>query len=247
MSMRTAQMNVTVLYVGSSLLAPLRQAEREINRQYALDLRLAAYNFGATLAEDEWREVERDLGAADVVFVIHVMDGENAARLLPALERYKERHHAVVVINCMPDLMRRTHMGRLDFGRMFKSVRGGAEAVGEESAGGRQEGAGRARRLVGKVGSWMGEQARAHGTGRSRNHTQYLKLVDHLPSLLRFVPGTGRLRDIKHYLYLFCYFLQPTPANIRSMVLYAIKYYVADERVVRAGIRVPPPERMPAV
>lgn len=232
-------MNVTVLYVGSSLLAPLRQAESEINRQYGVGLRIAAYNFGAALAEEEWREVERDLSAADVVFVIHVMDGENAARLLPALERYGERHHAVVVINCMPDLMRRTRMGRLDFGRMFKR-----EAVGDGSAEGK--GAGRARRLVGRVGSWMGDQARAHGAKKSRrSHTQYLKLVDHLPSLLRFVPGTGRLRDIKHYLYLFCYFLQPTPANIRAMVLYALKEYVPDERLARAGVSITQPETMP--
>ena len=104
-------MNITVLYVGSSLLAPLKQAEREINREHALGLRVAAYNFGASLTEDEWREVEGDLSAADVIFVIHVMDGENAARLLDALERHKTRHHAVVVINCMPKLMRRTRMG----------------------------------------------------------------------------------------------------------------------------------------
>ena len=39
-------MNITVLYVGSSLLAPLKQAEQEINRVYDLDLRVAAYNFG---------------------------------------------------------------------------------------------------------------------------------------------------------------------------------------------------------
>ena len=37
----------SILYVGSSLLAPLKQAEREINRQYDLDLTIAAYNFGA--------------------------------------------------------------------------------------------------------------------------------------------------------------------------------------------------------
>ena len=60
-------MNITVLYVGSSLLAPLKQAEREINREHALGLRVAAYNFGASLTEDEWLEVERDLSAADLV------------------------------------------------------------------------------------------------------------------------------------------------------------------------------------
>jgi hypothetical protein len=88
----------------------------------------------------------------------------------------------------------------------------------------------------------MGEQAHAHSRKRSgRNHTQYLKLVDRLPGLLRFVPGTGRLRDIKHYLHLFCYFLQPTPANIRTMLLYALKHYVADARLASPEIKLPPP------
>ncbi len=59
----------------------------------------------------------------------------------------------------------------------------------------------------------MGEQARARAEGRASKHTQYLKLVERMPALLRFVPNAGRLRDLKHYLYLFCYFLQPTPAQ----------------------------------
>ncbi|MBA3767049.1 MAG: cobaltochelatase subunit CobN, partial [Acidobacteria bacterium] len=241
-------MNVTVLYVGSSLLAPLRQAEAEINSAYRLDLRIAAYNFGLSLTESEWREVENDLKAADVVFVIHVMDGENATRLLSSLERYGEQHRAVVVINCMPDLMRRTRMGQLDFGQLLRPLRtSGTEIVVGEEAAPLGKKAGRASRLVVKVGSWMGDQARSHRANKSRSHTPYLKLVDRLPGLLRFVPAAGKLRDIKHYLYLFCYFLQPTPMNIRSMVLYAIKHYVREERVVKAAIDVPPPERMPAV
>src|SRR5262245_30424264 len=36
-SARQDQVKVTVLYVGSSLLAPLRNAEREINREHAID------------------------------------------------------------------------------------------------------------------------------------------------------------------------------------------------------------------
>jgi magnesium chelatase subunit H len=241
-------LNVTTLYVGSSLLAPLRQAEREINRDYNLDLRLAAYNFGAALNEDEWREVERDLAAADVVFVIHVMDGENGARLLHSLEKHKARHHAVIVINCMPDLMRRTRMGRMDFGRLFgagKTKDDDVETRRREDAGTGTEG--RAKRLAGRVGSWMGEQARAYRGKRPRSHTQYLKLAEKLPGLLRFVPSAGRLRDIKHYLALFCYFLQPTPANIRAMVLYALKHYVPDERLKQTRISVPSPESLPAV
>ena len=125
-------MQVTVLYVGSSLLAPLKNAEREINGQYKLDLRVAAYNFGSPLSQIEWNEVDRDLAMSDVVFVIHVMDGENAARLVPALERYGKRHHAIIVINCMPELMRRTRMGSLDVSRFFGSSPGDKRSAGEE-------------------------------------------------------------------------------------------------------------------
>lgn len=231
-------MNVTALYVGSSLLGPLRQAERDLNRQYALGLRVAAHNFGAALTLEEWRKVETDLSSADVVFVIHVMDGENASRLIGSLERFSARHHAVIVINCMPELMRKTRMGKLSFGKIFKGPREKPTAAGEEK---------RAKHLAQRVGAWMGEQARAYGGKTKRSHSQYLKLVDRLPGLLRFVPSAGRLRDIKNYLYLFCYFLQPTPANVRSMLLYAIKHYVNDARIAKLAIRIPPPETLPSV
>lgn len=237
-----SELNISVFYVGTSLLAPLRQAEREMNRKYGLEVRVAAFNFGSTLTEDEWTEAVRDLSRADIVFVIHVMDGENASRLLLELERYREQASAVIVINCMPDLMRRTRMGRLDFAQMFG---GRAQGSGTGTEGSEER---RARGLAARVGAWMGEQARSHAKKRrGGSHTQYLKLVDRLPSLLRLVPNAGKLRDIKHYLYLFCYFLQPTPANIRSMLLYALKHYVADERLKQVELKVPPPETVPAV
>jgi len=206
-------MNITVLYVGSSLLAPLKNAEREINRLHRLELRVAAYNFGSPLNDSEWQEVENDLREANVVFVIHVMDGENASRLINALERY--RHDAVVVINCMPELMRRTRMGKLD---------------------------------VGSFAGWMARYARRDKSTRARNgHGQYLNLLRRLPRILKFVPTAGALTDAKHYLYLFCYFLQPTPANIQAMLLYALKHYVRDERLKRRKLRVAEPESMPSV
>ena len=212
-------MNITVLYVGSSLLGPLRNAERELNRAHKLDLRVAAYNFGSPLSDREWLEVEADLKDANIVFVIHVMDGENATRLISALD--KSHHDAVIVINCMPELMRRTRMGRLDIAA-FK----------------RQNGKG--GKLLRSVGSWVGNHAR-RGKSDKRSHTQYLKLIDRLPGILQFVPTAGALTDAKHYLYLFCYFLQPTPVNIQSMLLYSLVHYAS----VKA--RVPKPEQMPSV
>ena len=241
-------MRVAAFYVGSSLLAPLRNAERELNRDYKLGLRVAAYNFGSPLSDGEWQEVHNDLADADVVFVIHVMDGENAARLIPALEKYRQRHAAVVVINCMPELMKRTRMGRLDVARLAGNAIGGKgeKVKGEREAKRRLDGLG----LLTAAGSWVGRQVgrkKASNGDRQRHGHQYLKLIDKLPGILRFVPTAGGLRDAKHYLNIFCYFLQPTPANIRSMVLYALKEYVPDERLTKAKIKVAPPERMPSV
>jgi magnesium chelatase subunit H len=239
-------MNITVLYVGSSLLAPLKDAEREINRAHKLDLRVAAYNFGSPLSVSEWQQVEQDLSEANIVFIIHVMDGENASRLLDAIERHGNQHDAVIVINCMPDLMRRTRMGRLN----VSALAGGLErqsGTGDRGTGRRGDPeksiSRRPIRLLSSIGSWVGKQA-ARGRSNKHGHSQYLKLVDRLPGILKFVPTAGALTDAKHYLYLFCYFLQPTPANIQSMLLYAIKFYV---RGTKLNARIPPPQQMPSV
>jgi magnesium chelatase subunit H len=249
-------MKITVCYVGSSLLAPLKNAERELNREYHLELQLAAHNFGSPLTDAEWQTVDADLSQADVVFIIHVMDGENAARLIPALESYKQRHAAVIVINCMPDLMRRTRMGRLDIARLAGG-NGGASENGNGEKRNRERERTRgvdALGLIAAAGSWVGRQVKRSkgnqdqaGNGNSHGHGQYLKWIDKLPGILKFVPSAGGLGDAKHYLNIFCYFLQPTPRNIRSMILYALKEYVSDERLKNAQIKVPAPERAPSV
>jgi magnesium chelatase subunit H len=237
-------MKITVCYIGSSLLAPLKNAEQELNRDYNLGLQVATSNFGSPLSDREWAQVENDLKDADLVFVIHVMDGENAARLIPALEKYKAHHAAVIVINCMPDLMRLTRMGRLDISQLLggKGTRGKREGASKSS--------GKALGLLAAAGSWIGRQARGNRSDsepKKPGHGQYLKLIDKLPRILRFVPTAGGLRDVKHYLNIFCYFLQPTPVNIRSMILYALKQYVSDERLTKRKIKVPPPQHLPSV
>lgn len=229
-------------------------AEREINREYKLDLGIRAFNFGSTLSESDWGQVTGELSGSDVVFVIHVMDGENASRLIPTLERFRSRHCAVIVINCMPDLMRLTRLGSLDAerfstpGKYDNKSKDGAPIANRGSLFEVQRGI----RLLGTVGSWVGRQVRdgrprdTHGGGK-RDHGQYLKLIDKLPALLRLLPTAGVLRDVKHYLYLFCYFLQPTPTNIRLMILYALKNYVPNERLKELKLKIPAPQKTPAM
>ena len=71
-------------------------------------------------------------------------------------------------------------------------------------------------------------------TGKKHGHGQYLKWIDKLPGILKFVPAAGGLRDVKNYLNIFCYFLQPTPANIRSMVLYRFERIRPGRRLKKA-------------
>ena len=180
-------MNITVLYVGSSLLAPLKDAEREINRVHNLALTVTPYNFGTPLPDVEWQNVEQDIARANIVFVIHVMDGENAQRLMAALDRYSKTHNAVVVINCMPDLMRRTRMGRLNISDLASRPRNGGSTTRHPT------------KLLGSIGSWIGKQA-APGRSKKSSHGQYLKLADRLPGILKYIPTAGALTDAKHYL-----------------------------------------------
>jgi magnesium chelatase subunit H len=244
------KVKIIVFYVGSSLLAPLRNAEQEINRQHGLGLRVATHNFGATFTDDEWSTIENDLNESEVVFVIHVMDGENAARLISLVDRFPE-NRAVIVINCMPELMKRTRMGKLDFAKLPGVSRKGAKT---RSGSGKPQGAKggasdeEGKRLLSAVASWIGRQARGDKTrngSNGRGRADYLKWAERLPSLLRFVPNAGRLRDAKNYLMLVSYFLQPTPNNIRSMILLALHEYVVDDRL--RSIEIPPPETVHSV
>ena len=99
--------------------------------------------------------------------------------------------------------------------------------------------------MLRKVGSWMAGYASARRrNGATHRPEQYLKFVARLPAILRFIPAAGALGDIRRYLTLFCYFLQPTPANIRSMILYAIRSYVPG---YEKRIKVDPPESRPAM
>ena len=247
------RMTVTVCYIGSSLLSPLKSAERDLNREYKLDLQINAFNFGSPLSDLEWREVDDSLRDSEVVFVIHVMDGENAERLIPALEDCKQHNRTVIVINCMPELMRLTRMARLDISKLMGSKRSPADNdAGDDAPNDKEQKtiSRQAIQLVGTVGSWIGRQVKSkeqNGKPARRGHGQYLKLIDRLPGILRFIPTAGGLRDVKHYLNIFCYFLQPTPANIRTMILYALKEYVPDKRLQKVKIKIPPPDRLPSV
>ncbi|MEK6325274.1 MAG: DUF3479 domain-containing protein [Acidobacteriota bacterium] len=243
--MSDVTVKITVFYVGTSLLAPLGRAESDINAQHGLGLQVATCNCGAPLTEAEWNSAESDVGDSDLVFVIHVTEGENAVRIAAALDRYRNRHSAVIAFNCMPELMRRLRMGKLDFGKLMKPRASRDQAASETSG----------QSIARKLATWMADfvkgRTTADGSGEApkrvgppANADQYVKLIGRLPSILKFVPSAGKLRDTKNYLLLFGYFLQPTPNNIRSMLLCAITQYVPGDH---HSIKIESAEAMPVI
>jgi magnesium chelatase subunit H len=247
-------LKITVLYVGTSLPGPLKEAERTIRAKNKIDLGIALHNCGDSISDSGWLSVKQDISSADIVFTIHVTNADNANRIISALQppsldsetpsaeaggslESNLQRQTVIAINCMPELMRLTRMGKLDFGALMKSKARPAESEPPDAS---------AQNLVRKLGSWMADSIRGRKNGEARQKPQgfqqYTSLIGRMPAILRFLPTAGKLTDIKHYIYLFCYFLQPTPANIRSMMLYAIKHYVPGN----GRLRIPLPESLPA-
>lgn len=218
-------MKITVLYVGTSLPGPLSQAQREINAAGKVNVAIALHNCGSEHTDQSWAPIEQDVAQSALLFIIHVTDSGNAARIRAALDQYGSRLNAIAAINCLPELMRCCRLGKLDFARIAKPKK--------SDAGEKKEGKG--SKLTRRLGQWMADSLKR---GRKLDYT---KLISRLPLFLKLLPNTGKLRDIKNYLNLYCYFLQPTPANIRSMVLYAIKHYVPGNE----KLRVPAPESLP--
>src|SRR5207302_423746 len=163
---------IVVTYVGSSLLSPLKQAERDIKGLHKLDLNIAAYNCGGALDDSQWSSLAADMADADIVFIIHVTDSDSANRIISLLAQHKNRHHAVIAINCMPDLMRQTRLGKLDLQQMMKPRDAGEAASG--------------RNLLKKLSTWMASfakaRAKSEGDRKTKGHDigSYRKLINKL-------------------------------------------------------------------
>src|SRR5215470_15783785 len=102
------RVQIAVFYVGASLPGPLRAAENAINSKGQVEVRVATHNCGGPLEDSQWEQIASDIEYADIVFVIHVTDNENASRLCALLDRRDFRDGTVISFNCMPELMRRT-------------------------------------------------------------------------------------------------------------------------------------------
>src|SRR5262249_29508790 len=123
----------------------------------------------------------------------------------------------------------------------------GASREGAKTESKRKEDTSTTAGMLASISSWIGKQVRGEGDKGCEGHggAEFWKEAERLPGLLRFVANAGPLRDVKNYLLLVSFFLQPTPNNIRSMILLALKEYVDDEQLKK--VDVPAPEAVPSV
>ena len=125
-------------------------------------------------------------------------------------------------------------MGRLSFGR-------DSEGRGRR---GRAVRAGRARRLLKSVGSWMGEQARARGRGREAHAVPALRRAHAGAAAFRAGRGASRRRQT---LPLPLLLLPPADAGQHQLDAALRAEALRWRRARLAKARVPPPEAVPAV
>ena len=145
-------------------------------------------------------KAENDLSTADIVLIMHLTDSENTQRLMEGLDRFKNRHHAVVVFNCLADLMRKTRIGRLDFNKLINSISFSGKSVSKMSS---------ALRLSYRLATWMSDfmsrRFRSQGKDGSQSmkggFRSYHKLTERLPKIIKFIPSIKKLRDITTIIY----------------------------------------------
>jgi magnesium chelatase subunit H len=208
-------MKVVVFYVGSSLPAAVRRAERALRVQGAPDLVVACHNATLPMDARAWAAAEADLAEAELVFIAHVTDPDNAARIGVALDRFGRRHRAVIVFNSITELMRRTRLGAY---QPFAA-----------------RGSGPAARLVAQLGSWIITYARSRRRGGGGRPERYLELIEQVSRAAAWLPARGRLGEAKRYVQLYNYFLQPAPENVGSMLALAISSYVPGYERLRVS------------
>src|SRR5262249_46356327 len=157
---------------------------------------------GDSITDAAWVTAERDILTSDIVFIIHVTNAENGTRIISALQNRlpgsaapteaggslksdlpRAGSQTVIAINCMPELMRLTRIGKLDFSALMKSKAGRGESESKEAS---------AHNLTRKLGSWMADSIRrrknSEGHQKSSGLQQYTSLIGRMPAILRFLP-----------------------------------------------------------
>ena len=137
-----------------------------------------------------------DIATADIIIVTMLFLEDHFQPILPDLQARREHCTAMVCIMSAAEVVKLTHMGKLDMGKpstgpmaFLKKLRGSKPQAGQNASAGAKQ----------------------------------MKMLRRLPQILRFVPGTAQ--DLRAYFLTLQYWLGGSQENIQNLVMYLVDRY----------------------
>jgi magnesium chelatase subunit H len=150
-----------------------------------------------------------DIESADIVVAAMLFMEDHIAPVLPALRARRDHCDAMLACLSAPEVVRLTRLGRLDMSGEMT----GAMAL--------------LKKLRGKPGN-------AAGNGKRQ-----LRMLRHLPKILRYIPGTAQ--DLRAYFLGLQYWLAGSEDNISGLIRLLVTRYADGPRAALRALPPPPP------
>ncbi len=143
--------------------------------------------------------VKNEIASADILLVTMLFLEDHFEPIMADLQARRDQCKAMVCIMSAAEVVKLTHMGRLDMGKpstgpmaFLKKLRGSKPQAGQDASAGAKQ----------------------------------MKMLRRLPQILRFVPGTAQ--DLRIYFLSLQYWLGGSQENIHNMVLMLVDRYAKD-------------------
>ena len=206
---------VVILTMDTHLNSAAMKARESLQRlipQLAFSIHSAS-----EYATDEHKlaRVKNDIAHADIVLVSMLFLEDHFQPILADLQARRDQCKAMVCIMSAAEVVKLTHMGRLDMGKpstgpmaFLKKLRGSKPQAGQDASAGAKQ----------------------------------MKMLRRLPQILRFVPGTAQ--DLRIYFLSLQYWLGGSQENIHNLVLMLVERY-AKETLGKTTVKVGEPLEYP--
>lgn len=207
---------VVVLTMDSHLSGAVARARASLKRELP-GLDLVMH------AADDWGSDEAalarclaDIGRSDIVVATMLFLDDHIRAVLPALTARREACDAMVCCMSAGEVVRLTRVGKF-------SMTG--EAMGAIS--------------------WL-KRLRGNRKGSESSGQGQMKMLRHLPRLLRFLPGTAQ--DLRAYFLVLQYWLAGSDTNIANMIRLLVERYAdGPRRGLRARVKAVAPAQYPDI
>ena len=166
----------------------------------------------------KFAQCEAAIAQANIVIASMLFLEDHFKPLLPLLEARRDHCDAMVCIMSAGEVMKLTKLGGFD----MSTTPGGLMGM---------------LKKLRKGGSNKGDAADAKGPPRGDDARKQMKMLQALPKLLRFIPGTAQ--DVRAFFMCMQYWLAGSQTNVASMVHFLVHRYAAGDRKALKGLGKP--------